>query len=135
MRQAIAEFMRLALSLVHIDVKAGSVIVEATVEVPAADADTKRADLELGFGSKAAISSRLNVTALSEPSFDSPNNGDSKLSGGVIAAIVILVLAFAVLVPLLVCYFRGKTDGGDKKVTVTSNTKAKPPTVGQPDSM
>jgi hypothetical protein len=148
MRQTIADFLMLALSFIRIELFPGSVIIEATVEVPAADAQSKQADLESGFGSSELLKSQLNVTALSEPTITTqligggPIGGasaggdgdDDELSGGVIAAIVVLVLAVVVLVPLLVFYVRHKDAKGSNghSVTVTSNTKQAPRS--QPDS-
>lgn len=146
MRQTIADFLMLALNFIRIELFPGSVIIEATVEVAAADAESKQADLESGFGSSALLLSQLNVTALSEPTITTQAIGtragrasagdDDKLSGGVIAAIIILVLAFVTLVPLLVYYLRQKSNkdhvdrGSLPSVTVKSSTKQ-----AQPDAM
>lgn len=145
MRQTIAEFLMLALALIRVEIKAGSVIVEATVEVPAADAESKKAELVSGFGSAELLSSQLNVTALSEPvivtqtsgaprieSVGGNKSGDN-LSAGVITAIILLVLAFAILVPLLVYYHSQKSKKDGSVVTVKSNTKQVPPS--RPDSL
>lgn len=65
MRQIIADFLLVVLSMVQINVFAGSVVIEATVEVPAVEAESKKAELESGFGTSELLASQLNVTALS----------------------------------------------------------------------